>query len=846
MKPANYQSMASSVINPNISLGHLLSTPNVMRCEKCRFATTDISTFKKHVAQEHTEYYCFYCNRVSLSEAELQTHLQIHTGTSPFKCPHCGQVYMRRMCLIKHIERLHSKIIPQEPPQIAPRVSVSSASQSVSSTASTAPQRPVVRVNVPAPTTAGVTLENNLQRLKSLSSYISNANHGDAVPLNGQVQRNRALTVSLPEEVSIPAGCMVEVAEVKTVDGTKELRLRFVAHQENESVIKNGRTTVPETSKVLSSQIKYPNAASESGMRFGNKNIETKIVNKGRSTLIPVNVSKSFPKQTIKERSNAKRPSEVIDLNAGVPSKISRSFISVGEAKVASQKEPINHTIPPTAMPSMLVNRLTSGSLLPDNLSTLITLKGIEERKSSAPGPPPSSEPLMMNNVQIMPRIVPVNRGPATVKAKEDPILQKNKHDLTNPQQQNLKTLLLPLTPSMVAPTPPQIRATNECKDNLVPKTFTPEQASSQKASPELLAAKKRTNNSNTNMKIPALPQEVKTEKTITEDVRVEREGFPVIYSVYSLSQQQSDPQESTQPIVMAEWTNSAGCDSPKIKSVRTELSEMTGHQAHDDSEDCKITCDTLSSKISCESVKIEVDQDIKDETGALVTCQNIHLKKEKSTPAKANKKCKMTLKVNKTNPPAINANISKTCSPPEHAKVSKPCAPPKHIEGNKPCAPSPQPVNCGPLVPQPPLVAEDLSVQTPVEATSVPESPSKILTVSLKRVRVGIFRKSKKRKNKTVPKLSFAKVLDGPRACTALQLMPLRRDQVVKQPSGNQPVVVLNHPKPCVHMKAVPTKTLRNKEATVTPKCQILKIKLGKVMGQKYEVMGCTVRNFS
>ncbi|XP_072292137.1 uncharacterized protein znf518b [Eucyclogobius newberryi] len=918
MKPASFQSVSSTVMNPNLSLGHLLNSPNVMRCEKCRFTTTDVSVFKKHVAQEHTEYYCFYCNQVSLSEAELQTHLQIHTGTSPFKCPHCGQVYMRRMCLIKHIDRLHSKIIPKVPSQIIPRVSVSSASQSVSSAADASPQRPVVRVNVPPPSAAGATLDTNLQRLKSLSSYYSNANHGDGVASNGHVQRNRALTVSLPEEVSIPAGCMVEVAEVKTVDGTKELRLRFVA-QENESVLKNGKTTVPETSKVLLSQIKCPNGAPEAGMRLLNKN----HMNKERNTLVQVNTSKCFPNQATKDqRSSAKRPSEVINLDAAVPSKISRNFISVGDPKNAT-----------SAMSSMLASRLTAGTLLPENLSTGISLNGVEERKRCAPGPPSSLEALMMNYMQIMPQIVSVNHGSGTAKTME----------LTNPLTQNLKTLLLPLKPSMVAP--PQVRMTNECKDKFVSKTFIPEQSSSAEPSP----AKKQTHTSNAHVPQSALPQEVKTEKTATEAVRVEREGFPVISSVYSLSHQLSVPQESTQPIVMAEWTNSAGCDSLKIKSVRTEQSKMSsGLQAHKESKD--LTLDASSNKI-CDSVKVEEDQEVRGGAAA---------KKGKGAPAKANKKCKTAIKVNTTLAPPEHIQVNKTYSPPEqiqvnktysppeqiqvnktysppeqiqvnqtysppeqiqiktysppeHDKVVKNWAPPEHVEVNttlappqqvevntltppqhvqinkthsppeqvnvdnnlappkhvdvsktlappkrvkvlkirappknvkvkKTWTPPPQPDSPGPSLSPP--VPENTTSPNPAGATPVPENPPKFLTVSLKRVRVGISGKNKK-KTKTVSKSKLAKLLGGPADCSALQLMPLRKDQAVTLPSPNQPVVVLNHPKPCANGKSAPTKTPGNPAATVAPKCQILKMKLGKVMGQKYEVMGCTIRNF-
>lgn len=783
-----------------MTLGHLLSTPNVMRCEKCRFATTDIADFKKHMAREHIEYYCFYCNSVSLSEAELQAHLKIHTATSPFKCPHCGQVYMRRMCLIKHIERFHSKIIPQGSPKIdstkTPHVSVSSASQSVSRAADSLSQRPAVRVTVPTPNATGVRLDPNFQRLKSLTSYLSNTSHGDAVPLNGHVQRNRALTVPLPEEVSIPAGCMVEVAEVKTVDGTKELRLRFVAHQEKEAVLKNGRTAVPETSKVLSSSVNYQNAHSEMHTA-NNKNHETKMVNKEHPPRVPVNISKSLSNPSMKEQCrSAKRPSpEVINLEADVPSKIFRNLIPIGDPKVATNIAPSNHNVTPAALSSLFASRIIANSVQPENLSARISPRGAEERRGIQERPSVSAS-LMTNNVQSMPRMIPTNRGPVTVKANEGILLQKNKQESTKPQQQSSKTQFFSLISSVVPS--PQIRVSNESKDNLAPKTFLPQQDSSQ-ITIEPLLAKKPTKTSNTHVKLSALSQEVKVENTATEGVGGEREGFPVISSVYSLSRQPDDPRESSQPIVMAEWTNSAGRDSINIKSIRSEQSKITsGHQAQTDSKDGNLPQNTLSDKVTCESVKVEQDQCVHLRAPGIPN--NVQVKNEKSTPAKEKKKCKS---VNKSSPPKKSVHHTAVISPPS-------------------------------------LVSENLSIEKPEN-----ESPSKFLTVSLKRVQFGIWKKSKKKGKAVVSKSRSPVVFGGLQDCTFLQLMPLRKDQAVKCPSPNQPVVVLNRPMPNVHLKRTTTSIRTNKGATVAPKCQVLKMKLSKVSSQSYMVTGCTVQNF-
>lgn len=802
MKPASYPSAASSVMSPNMTLGHLLSTPNVMRCEKCRFTTTDIADFKKHMAREHIEFYCFYCNSVSLSEAELQAHLKIHTATSPFKCPHCGQVYMRRMCLIKHIERFHSKIIPQGTkidPTKNPYISVSSASQSVPSTADSSSQRPAVRVTVPTPSVAGFRLDADFQRLKSLNSYLPNATHGDGTPSNGHIQRNRALTVSLPEEVSIPAGCMVEVAEVKTVDGTKELRLRFVSHQEKESVIKNGRATVAETSKAVPSPLMYQSRASESEMlAMNNKILETKIVNKEHPTLASINVSKCLPNPTVKEQSRStKRPStEVINLVPDVPSKVSRSFVSVGDSKAATHLDPINNNVTPAAIASMFASRIMTG-VQPENLSTRICPRRVEER--SIQDRPSCSASIMPNSVQSTPLIIPTNRAAITMRPSEGTLLQTKKQESAKPQQQCSKTQFIPLLPSVIASH--QVRVSNECKDNFSPKTFFPQQDSSQKTSTELLPAKKPTKTSKTHMKLTALPQEVKVEKAPTVAVRAEREALPVISSVYSLSRQPDDPRESSQPIVMAEWTNSSGRDSLAIKNVRSEQLKISpGHQAKTDSQDGKIPQTILPNNITHESVKVEPEQCIQPSGSRPLN--SVPVKKEKSTPAKEKKKCK---------------NINKT--------LLIKCA-----HGDS-------------VIQKPSTVSEDSSQNT-VADNNITETPAKFLTVSLKRVQFGIWKKSKKKGKAVVSKSRSSDLFGGPQDCNVLQLMPLRKKQAVKCPTPNQPVVVLNHPKPNIHLNSI-TNSCTNSHACDASKCQILKMKLSKVTGQSYKVMGCIVQNF-
>ncbi|KAK5864533.1 hypothetical protein PBY51_015770 [Eleginops maclovinus] len=75
---------------------------------------------------------------------------------------------------------------------------------------------------------------------------------------------------------------------------------------------------------------------------------------------------------------------------------------------------------------------------------------------------------------------------------------------------------------------------------------------------------------------------------------------------------------------------------------------------------------------------------------------------------------------------------------------------------------------------------------------------------------------------------------------------MPLKVDQLVNRPGPNQPVVVLNHPRPRTKFQGPRTDRLALTGASEgAPKCNILKMRLSKGIGQKYEVKGCTVGVF-
>ncbi|XP_059202607.1 zinc finger protein 518B [Centropristis striata] len=782
MIPVSYHSMRSPVSGhpTNLVLDRVLSSTNVKGCQKCGFACTDPAEYRKHM-MEHggTQIDCFYCNKVSFSVSELNAHMKEHKSKYPFICPHCGQGYMRRLCLVKHIDRLHNKSLSQGPAKAGvtklPHVAVSGALSSSVPVADTSLIRPTVRVTVPSLNAPAVRLGKEEHRGKTLDTNLSNATNGNAdllTPLSGLIQHNRALTVSLPEEVTIPAGCLVELVEVKTVNGTKELKLRLVSQQENESVIKDTRTTVSQNSalgKPFLTSISHPHAVKTASMGMcltNGKGTDTKTVNLERPAAVPIiNISKNIPSQVSREKTGLKRTSqEIINLECHtvIPNKIPKSTLhpvrEVNSGIKVSQREAVNLAAP---MPSVISSRSINGlhnSMHPENMMASVSQRVTDERRSVNPA-------RRVGEVKILPRDVsaPVKLEPGEVGQTKSPSKLKMR-----PQ----KVLV--------------------CKNNASPSFSMPVKS--------LLPSKR------TNSKLSAWTQEARfcDRAGAGEGEVAEPEGFPVISSVFSLSQQPEDVQGSMQPLVMAlrgivmdksssscakvDLTNS-GEQVKQVKQVQT-----VGFSAQVATKQSSNMCNGSLTERSSESVKVEQQDKVVQHPPAL-----IHVKKEhSSTTPRDDKKCSHTPAVK---PPADNKSVPTQVNTPElQQQVSK--------------------------------SDQDIS--------------SKFLTVSLKRVQVGVWKKTKKGLKLRISKYKTQGPVGSPSDCTVIYPMPLKQDQLVKRPSPNQPVVVLNHPKPRASVQRASADTLADTAASdVAPKCQILKMRLSKVMGQKYEVMGCTVGVF-
>lgn len=803
MKPVNYQRMPSTLSGGYPSLDGVLSIPNVMHCEKCGFASTDAAVFKKHM-NEHTgtRFYCFYCNNVSFTEAELNAHLKQHTEKYPFKCPHCGQGYMRWLCLVKHIDRLHSNGINygRAKPDTAkiPQVPVSSALPSVPTVELTSP-RPVVRVTVPTSSAPAFRLGKDEQRVKTLDTSVSNATNGNAEllsPLNGLIQHNRALTVSLPEEVTIPAGCLVEFVEVKTVNGTKELKLRLISQQENESVIKDTRTGVSQNTaprKQLPSTLNHLNTVKSMSLgmcTINKKPYQAKTVNVEHPAVFPVNTSKNQPKPTNNNKITLKRINqEIINLECQtvIPSKVPKTINPVREASSGikvTQREPVNHNAAPSTVTlTRVVNRLTS-SLPLQKMGAAMSQRAVDERKNVTPE---------------QCKAVPLRRVSNLKSIPPDMSLSVK----TEPGENHLKNNTPPSNVPLPAASQMRPPVVSLCKD-LTKQSFCVPRTLSETSSFNIPVLSNRTNS-----KIPAWNREVKSDKRAGEVVVQEPKAFPVISSVFSLSQQPEDSQSSIQPLVMAlrgivmdKGISSVCAPRDHVKTTsspeQVKKTPALGNCTQGATQAGSTTHDVSLTEQTSETVKVEEHQKGSQEPPALTT-SDVKMEKICTSPTD-NNKCSHT--------PDI-----------------------KTLEDEKPVSKVTAVDACG--------LAEPTQ-----QINSETDMSSKYLTVSLKRVQLGVWKKNKKGLKLRISKCKTQVSMGALTDCTVIYPMPLKMDQLVKQPGPNQPVVVLNHPKPRTSMQGARAETLADTGASeAVPKCQILKMRLSKVMGQKYEVMGCTVR---
>lgn len=816
MKPVSFQGAPPSASggHPNLATDHILNASNVMYCEKCRFASADAAAFKKHMI-EHlgTRFYCFYCNSVSFSEAELNAHLKQHAAKYPFKCPHCGQGYMRRLCLVKHIDRLHNKSNSQGPAKSGmTKTPLSNASPSMP-TAAPSPARPAVRVIAPKPqSTPVLSLGKEEQRAKTLDTNVSNITNRNAerlAPMNGLIHHNRALTVSLPDEVTIPAGCLVELVEVKTVNGTKELKLRLITQQENESVIKDTRTTVSHPAqgaalgKPLSSTLNHPNTVNTMSMgacTVNRKQCETNTVNVERPPAVSVSAPKNIPNHASTEKVGFKRTSsEIINLerNTVIPKKIPKILLDPG----IRVSPPANvKAAAPTGMSSRVSNRQTS-SFHPDNMATNVNLN--PEHSQAIPPRRASDTKTISADAAV-----PVKLEPAELHLKNN-IASHTMKDIGSLNQQSLKPTSPPSSSSLATDVQARLPTVSVCKAD--PAAADPS-FPARKTLNETPSLKTPVLSDHANSKVFAWPHKVRSNERAGEGHVPKPEGFPVISSVFSLSQQPEGAQGSIQPLVMALRgivmdKNNSSCSASKNHASSINRIEPAKEvpKAEEATNSRPVACDPLAEETS-DRIKKEEEHDKGIQHPPSHTQNHVHVKEEKNNSTK-------TTNDNKCSHSPAAESLREVEAPSE--KVS-------HVDAS---------------------VATD-SLQMAKSEHDI--CSLKFPTVSLKRVEVGVWENSNRGLKLRISKYKTQVPAGSMSDCTVIYPMPLKVNQLVKRPGPYQPVVVLNHPKPRAPVQGARADSVADTGAPgVVPKCQILKMRLSKVMGQKYEVMGCTVRVF-
>lgn len=786
MKPVSYQWMPSAANGGHLPFDGVLALPNVVHCERPAYNPLNAGGFRKNL-EEHTGIR-LYNNRILLGEAELNTHVKQAAKKYPFSCPYCGQGYMRRLCLVKHIDRLHENGGTSgnvKPGLMAktPQVPVSSAFPTLS-TADPSLLRPVVRVTVPT-SSSSLQLckdDNKDKTLDVNASHVANSNATLLPPLNGQVHHNRALTVSLPNEVSIPAGCLVELVEVKTVNGMKELKLRLISKEENESVIKDTRTTAAyDTTLEKQSSFTLPSANVAKSVSFEPRATNRTLNDAGtRSVEHPpaVRPVRHQPNPTNNNKVGLKRSSPgTINLDCPnvPPNKLPRSLSPL--QRNSAIRDSVNHGTPTSVMvPTVVVNRSTD-SQSQQNLDTCVSQSVVDERRNQLHEQASTILPRRLSGNKSIPPDMPVR------------LESRNSHLKDN----GTLSSICPPAPRQRRTSPVLVRRNNPINQRFLLPRILNRPASSQTSKSKKLIQKR----------------EVKCDEKEREVVAKDVKSFPVISSVFSLSQQPGDVQGPHQPLVMAlrgivmdkgECPTSTTEDHGTSNDRRGQGKEMPlpENSAEVDSKPKPADLALLSTNTACESVKIEDSN------------------KATQYDPPSNHSCVKTEKDEPGDPTDIDQ-----CAPSPDSKPLKD-------------------TECVPNTVTKVISSAKAEPKVEEKGVNVVSISSKFLTVSLKRVQVG---KKYEGQSLKASKPKQQACMDSLDRCAILHLLPLNVDQMVKRPGPNQPVVVLNHPKPraSAHGAGADASTHLGTSAAV-PKCQILKMRLSKVMGQKYEVKGCTV----
>ncbi|XP_014643064.1 PREDICTED: transcriptional repressor CTCFL [Ceratotherium simum simum] len=80
------------------------------RCDVCRFTSTRISSFNRHVKIHSNEkpHMCHLCLKAFRTVTLLRNHVNTHTGTRPYKCGDCNMAFVTSGELVRHRRYKHT------------------------------------------------------------------------------------------------------------------------------------------------------------------------------------------------------------------------------------------------------------------------------------------------------------------------------------------------------------------------------------------------------------------------------------------------------------------------------------------------------------------------------------------------------------------------------------------------------------------------------------------------------------------------------------------------------------------------------------------------------------------
>ena len=74
-------------------------------CDKCKKGFGDVTHYKEHMRiHEGLKYHCDYCSKPFTSRLGLTYHLSVHTGKYKFTCNICGEGFNLKRDSDKHVQ----------------------------------------------------------------------------------------------------------------------------------------------------------------------------------------------------------------------------------------------------------------------------------------------------------------------------------------------------------------------------------------------------------------------------------------------------------------------------------------------------------------------------------------------------------------------------------------------------------------------------------------------------------------------------------------------------------------------------------------------------------------------